>query len=81
MRREGRMPVARRRPESRKEAGVVKGWQALPDGGFGCCVLSFPLCGNGLFKPLDSGLRRNDDEALDIDRQPDSLNPCLPVHK
>ena len=22
--------------------------------------LSFPLCGNGLLKPLDSGLRRND---------------------
>ena len=21
---------------------------------------SFPLCGNDLFKPLDSGLRRND---------------------
>ena len=24
------------------------------------CLLSFPLCGNGLCKPLDSGLRRND---------------------
>ena len=23
-------------------------------------LLSFPLYGNGLFKPLDSGLRRND---------------------
>ena len=25
--------------------------------------LSFPLCGNGLLKPLDSGLRRNDSEG------------------
>ena len=24
------------------------------------CLLSFPLCGNELYKPLDSGLRRND---------------------
>ena len=24
-------------------------------------LLSFPLCGNGLSKPLDSGLRRNDE--------------------
>ena len=27
-------------------------------------LLSFPPCGNGLNKPLDSGLRRND-EGLD----------------
>ena len=35
-------------------------WQVLPGGTFGyrACVLSFPLCGNGLLKPLDSGLRR-----------------------
>ena len=39
---------------------MVKGRQVLPDGAFGyrACVLSFPLCGNGLSKPLDSGLRR-----------------------
>ena len=28
---------------------------------------------------LDSGLRRNDNEAIDADRQPYSLNPCLTV--
>ena len=41
---------------------MVKGWQVLSDGMFSCrsCVLSFPLCGNGLCKSLDSGLRRND---------------------
>ena len=27
---------------------------------------------------LDSGLRRNDDETIDTDRQSYSLNPCLP---
>ena len=26
--------------------------------------MSFPLCGNGLYKPLDSGLRRNDGEGF-----------------
>ena len=35
--------------------------------------------GNGLSKPLDSGLRRNDDETIDANWQPYSLNPCLPV--
>ena len=41
------------------EAGVVKGWQGLADGALGCyaCVLSFPPCGNGLFKALDSSFR------------------------
>ena len=45
---------------------MVKGWQVLPDGAFGylACVLSFPRCGNGLLNPLDSGLRRNDDEGV-----------------
>ena len=28
---------------------------------------------------LDSGFRRNDDEAIDADRQPYSFNPCLLV--
>ena len=43
---------------------MVNGWQVLLDGAFGCrALLSFPLCGNGLFKPLDSGLRRNDNEG------------------
>ena len=34
----------------------VKGWQGLADGALGCrcCVLAFPLCGNGSWKPLDS---------------------------
>ena len=34
--------------------------------------------GNVLIKPLDSGRRRNDDEVIDADRQPYSLNLCLP---
>ena len=35
-------------------------WQALSDGALDShpFKLSFPLCGNGLSKPLDSGLRR-----------------------
>ena len=37
------------------------------------------LSGNVLNTPLDSGLRRNDDEAIDANRQPYSLNPCRPV--
>ena len=42
----------------------INGWQILPDGLLGCraCVLSFPLRGNGLSKPLDSSFRWNDDE-------------------
>ena len=41
---------------------VVKGWQVLPDARLRLWrLLSFPLCGNGLSKALDSGLRRNDD--------------------
>ena len=38
---------------------MVKGWQGLADGALGCyaCVLSFPPCGNGLFKALDSSFR------------------------
>ena len=40
----------------------MNGWQVLSAGLAGCraFVLSFPLCGNGFYKPLDSGLRRND---------------------
>ena len=46
-----------------REAGMVNGRRVLADGAFGlsCLWLSFPLCGNVLSKPLDSGLRRNDD--------------------
>ena len=46
----------------RKRGQGVKGWQVLPDAalGYRAHVLSFPRCGNDLFKPLDSGLRRND---------------------
>ena len=32
----------------------------MPTSGYRARVLSFPLCRNGLCKPLDSGLRRND---------------------
>ena len=32
----------------------------MPASGYCARVLSFPLRGNGLCKPLDSGLRRND---------------------
>ena len=40
---------------------MVKEWQALPGAHVWLsCLLSFPLCGNGLSQPLDSGLRRND---------------------
>ena len=55
----------RRRPESRKAVRGVNGWPGLPDGTFGCRarVLAFPLCGNGLSKPLDSSFRWNDAEA------------------
>ena len=37
-------------------------WQALSDGTLvgRPLKLSFPLCGHGLDKPLDSGFRRND---------------------
>ena len=51
-----------RRLESRRGGrGGVKEWQTLPDAHVRLsCLLSFPLCGNGLFQPLDSGVRRND---------------------
>ena len=54
-----------RRLESRKAGRGVRGWQGLADGALSCHarVLSFPLCGNGLSKSLDSGLRRNDEGA------------------
>ena len=47
----------------RKAGQGVKGWQGLADGALGCrcCVLAFPLCGNGLFQLLGAGQRRNDD--------------------
>ena len=35
----------------------------MPAFGYRVRVLSFPLRGNGLFQPLDSGLRRNDGGA------------------
>ena len=42
-------------------------WQALSDGALDGhpFKLSFPLCGNGLDKPLDSGLRRNDEMLVE----------------
>ena len=43
-----------------EEAGLVNGWRVLSDAQVG---LSFPLRGNRLSKPLDSGLRRNDEVA------------------
>ena len=70
--------VERRREQVVEEGGLggVIGWQALPDGAFGClaCVLSFPLCGNGLCKPLDSGLRRAATGFLPSRRIPDFLS-------
>ena len=55
-------PSFQRRLESRKAepggegvAGFI-GWRVR----LSLLWLSFPLCGNGLFQPLDSGLRRND---------------------
>ena len=43
------------------DAAVARGWRALPDGRVRLsCPWSCPLCGQGLSKPLDSGLRRND---------------------
>ena len=38
----------------------MAGFIRMPTFGYRARVLPFPLCGNGLFKPLDSGLRRND---------------------
>ena len=40
----------------------MQGWQGLSDTHAQLSLLlSFPRCGNGWSKPLDSGLRRNDD--------------------
>ena len=67
MRREGRMPgAARRRPESRRERpgdDGMAGFMGRRVGGHPF-KLSFPLRGNGLNKPLDSGLRRNDEVPI-----------------
>ena len=41
---------------------VVKGCRFYRMARWLSFLLSFPLCGNGLNKPLDSGLRRNDEE-------------------
>ena len=41
-------------------AGILDGLRFLPVGWL-IPLLSFPLCRNGLFKPLDSSLRWNDD--------------------
>ena len=37
-------------------------------------LMLFPLCGHGLYKPLDSGLRRNDGEGTDTIRE--SFQEC-----
>ena len=43
----------------------MKGWQVWPNARIQLSrLLSFPLRGNGLSKPLDSGLRRNDDGGI-----------------
>ena len=44
---------------------MVKGWQSLADSALSycACVLSFPPCGNDLFKALDSSFRWNDDSG------------------
>ena len=49
----------RGRPGGKGVAGFIE-WHV----GLLSLELSFPLCGNGLFKPLDSGLRRNDEEVM-----------------
>ena len=47
--------------ESRKEGRVGEGMAGFAGWCVGLsCLLSFPLCGNDLSQPLDSGLRRND---------------------
>ena len=56
-------------------------WQVLSDGALvgHPFKLSFPLCGNGLSKPLDSGLRRNDDGGVEPNCSTDqSLLCCDP---
>ena len=63
MRREGRMPVAARRmPESRKAGRGVRRIARVTLAKI-THKWSFPLGGNVLHKPLDSGLRRNDGEG------------------
>ena len=48
----------------------MNGWQVLPDSALVVIPwLSFPLCGNGLFQPLDSSLRWNDGVALRKDAE------------
>ena len=42
----------------------MAGFIRMPTFGYRARVLPFPLCGNGLFKPLDSGLRRNDNGGV-----------------
>ena len=56
--------VEPRREQAAEEGGPggegvagFAGWRV----GLLCLWLLFPLCGNDLFKPLDSGLRRNDE--------------------
>ena len=52
--------VGNKRPR-KAGARLMKGWPVLPDTHLRLSHLwSFPLCGNDLSKPLDSGLRRND---------------------
>ena len=42
---------------------MIKGWQVFSDGTLICRCYGYHsrLCGNVLLKPLDSGLRRNDE--------------------
>ena len=47
---------------------MVKEWQVLSDGALGCYAYGCHsrLRENGLFKPLDSGLRRNDGGRIPV---------------
>ena len=53
--------------ESRRGGRGVQGWQGLSGAHVRLSLLlSFPLSGNGLYTPLDSGLRRNDEMLVVI---------------
>ena len=61
--------IQERRPEGEGVAGYI-GWRAR----LSLLWLSFPLCGNDLFQPLDSGLRRAATGLLPSRRIPDFLS-------
>ena len=68
-RREQAAEESRRGGRGVKEARFIR-WRV----GLSCLWLSFPLCGNGLCKSLDSGLRRAATGLLPSRRIPDFLS-------